>query len=74
MPKLIRITTAPLSLKVLLSGQMKYMNDNGFEVVMVSSDGKELEEVKQNEGCRHHIFVVEPGPLNWQAGSCAVLF
>ncbi len=55
MPKLIRITTAPLSLNVLLSGQMKYMNENGFEVVMVSSDGKELDIVKQHEGCRHHI-------------------
>jgi len=56
MPKLIRITTAPISLNVLLSGQMKYMNENGFEVIMVSSDGKELERVKQNEGCRHHII------------------
>ncbi len=56
MPKLIRITTAPISLKVLLSGQMKYMRENGFDVVMVSSDGKELEGVKQNEGCRHHII------------------
>ncbi len=56
MPKLIRITTAPISLKVLLSGQMKYMRENGFDVVMVSSDGKELKGVKQNEGCRHHII------------------
>ena len=56
MPKLIRITTAPISLKVLLSGQMKYMQENGFEVVMVSSDGKELGDVKANEGCRHHII------------------
>lgn len=56
MTKLIRITTAPLSLKVLLSGQMHFMQQNGFEVVMVSSDGKELEEVKQDEGCRHHII------------------
>ena len=56
MPKLIRITTAPISLKVLLSGQMKYMQENGFDVVMVSSDGKELGDVKANEGCRHHII------------------
>lgn len=56
MPKLIRITTAPISLKVLLSGQLKYMQENGFDVVMVSSDGKELESVLQNEGCRHHII------------------
>ncbi|MEI9912671.1 MAG: glycosyltransferase [Bacteroidota bacterium] len=56
MPKLIRITTAPLSLNVLLSGQMRYMQANGFEVVMVSSDGKELELVKRNEGCRHQVI------------------
>ncbi|HEY6502876.1 MAG TPA: glycosyltransferase family 4 protein [Chitinophagaceae bacterium] len=56
MPKLIRITTAPLSLNVLLRGQMRYMNENGFEVVMVSSDGPELELVKRNEGCPHYII------------------
>ncbi|HQV62328.1 MAG TPA: glycosyltransferase family 4 protein [Chitinophagaceae bacterium] len=56
MPKLIRITTAPISLNVLLRGQMRYMNENGFDVVMVSSDGKELETVKANEQCRHHII------------------
>lgn len=56
MAKIIRITTAPLSLKVLLAGQMKYMQEHGFEVVMVSSDGPELPSVKENEGCRHHII------------------
>ncbi|HCX75005.1 MAG TPA: glycosyltransferase family 1 protein, partial [Algoriphagus sp.] len=39
MPKLIRITTVPLSLNLLLSGQMKYMKDKGWEVIAVSSDG-----------------------------------
>jgi glycosyltransferase involved in cell wall biosynthesis len=56
MPKLIRITTAPISLNVLLPSQMRYMNEHGFEVVMVSSDGPELEKVKQQEGCRHFII------------------
>ncbi len=56
MPKLIRITTAPISLNVLLPGQMRHMNENGFEVVMVSSDGPELQAVKAREGCRHHII------------------
>lgn len=55
MPKLIRITTAPISLNVLLPGQMRYMQEKGIEVVMVSSDGPELETVKKKEGCRHHI-------------------
>lgn len=56
MPKLIRITTAPLSLKYLLSGQMKYMNENGFDVLMVSSDGKEWPDLVANEKCRNMII------------------
>jgi glycosyltransferase involved in cell wall biosynthesis len=56
MHKIIRITTAPISLNVLLPGQMKYMKEQGFEVVMVSSDGPELKKVIEKEGCRHHII------------------
>jgi len=37
--KLIRITTIPLSLKVLLWGQLKFMSENGFEVIGVSNPG-----------------------------------
>lgn len=55
MPKLIRITTAPLSLKYLLSNQMKYMNENGFEVIMLSSEGKEWPDLIANEKCAHRI-------------------
>lgn len=55
MPKLIRITTAPLSLKYLLSNQMKYMNENGFDVIMVSSEGKEWPDLIANEKCEHRI-------------------
>lgn len=46
--KLIRITTVPLSLKVLLKGQHKFMS-NYFKVIGVSSPGQELEEVKLEE-------------------------
>ncbi|HEX7845509.1 MAG TPA: glycosyltransferase family 4 protein [Chitinophagaceae bacterium] len=56
MPKLIRVTTIPLALHTLLKGQMRYMKDNGFEVIMVSADGKEREEVVRNEGCPHVII------------------
>ena len=55
MPKLLRITTVPLSLKVLLRGQMRFMQDNGFEVIMVSADGPELADVLAFEKCRHEI-------------------
>ncbi|WP_172918656.1 glycosyltransferase family 4 protein [Capnocytophaga canis] len=50
--KLFRITTVPISLKMLLKGQHRFMSDNGFEVVGVSSFGKELGEVSEDEGIR----------------------
>ncbi|WP_185145640.1 glycosyltransferase family 4 protein [Empedobacter tilapiae] len=49
MSKIIRITTIPLSLKVLLRGQLKFMS-NHFEVIGISSSDEELEEVKNDEG------------------------
>lgn len=54
--KLIRVTTVPMALKVLLRGQMKYMASHGFDVVMVSADGIELEDVKEYEGVRHECI------------------
>ena len=56
MPKIIRITTVPLSLKLLLAGQMKFMKDAGWEVLMVSADGKEINEVVRREGVEHKII------------------
>lgn len=47
--KIIRITTVPSSLKVLLRNQLKFMNKN-FEVIGVSSPEKELAEVALQEG------------------------
>lgn len=55
MPKLIRITTIPLSLKLLLTGQMKFIGKNGWEVITVSNDGREVAQVVKNEGTRHEI-------------------
>lgn len=46
--KLIRITTVPLSLKILLKGQHRFMSEH-FDVIGVSSPGKELDEVKKDE-------------------------
>jgi glycosyltransferase involved in cell wall biosynthesis len=53
--KIIRITTVPLALRYLLKGQMKFMKENGFEVVMISAEGKGLEEVIEGEQCRHIV-------------------
>lgn len=51
-PKLIRITTVPISLKTLLKGQHRFMFQNGFEVIGVSSSGKDLQDVERNETVR----------------------
>ena len=50
MKKLIRITTVPISFKVLLKGQLRFMASNGFDVKGVSSEEEELKEVRENEG------------------------
>jgi glycosyltransferase involved in cell wall biosynthesis len=55
MAKLIRITTVPMALRYLLPGQLRYMRENGFEVLMISADGPEREAVMNNEGCPHTI-------------------
>ena len=52
---LIRITTVPMAFKVLLAGQPKFMSENGFNVIMISADGKEVDDLKKQEGCTHII-------------------
>ena len=52
--KIIRITTVPASLSILLKGQLKYMSDY-YEVIGVSSSGSQLTEVEQNEGVKTYV-------------------
>lgn len=47
----MRITTVPVSMNVLLKHQLRFMASY-FEVVAVSSPGRELEEVAKREGVR----------------------
>lgn len=47
--KIIRTSTVPSSLKTLLKGQLRFMSENGFEVIGVSSNGKELQEIVVDE-------------------------
>lgn len=49
--RLLRITTVPISLKLLLRGQLEFMEANGIEVLSVSSDGPEVKQLK----VRHRI-------------------
>ena len=51
MHKLVRITTVPMSLLILLRSQLKFMSDY-YEVVAISSKGAGLEKVSQQTGLR----------------------
>lgn len=49
--KLLYITTVPYFTRIILKGQLKYMN-NFYEAVAVSSDGPDLKVVEEQEGIR----------------------
>ncbi len=50
--RLLRITTVPISLHLLLKGQFRFMSEQGFEVYTMSAAGKEVPEVVK-EGVEH---------------------
>lgn len=52
-------------MQVLLKGQMRFMQQQGFDVVMVSSDGPEVAPLKQQEGAPHFVvpFTRKISPL-----------
>lgn len=68
--KLIRITTVPMALRYLLPGQMKFMAAHGFDVLMISAEGKELLEVIEMEQCRHSIVPMTRKITPWQDLKC----
>ncbi|WP_460558999.1 glycosyltransferase family 4 protein [Ferruginibacter profundus] len=70
--KLIRITTVPMALRYLLPGQMKFMQQNGFNVIMISADGPELNDVIKNEACRHIVVPMTRKITPWQDLKCLV--
>ncbi len=47
--KIFRLTTVPLTLKLLLKNQLRFLSNN-FEIVAISSPGEDLHEVKRREG------------------------
>ena len=55
-PLLLRLTTVPISLDLLLTGQPAYMREHGFRVLLASADGPEREKVMEREACPHVII------------------
>ena len=52
-PKLFRISTVPMSLNLLLKGQLNFLNQD-FDVTAISGEGADLELVKEREGVKTH--------------------
>jgi glycosyltransferase involved in cell wall biosynthesis len=53
--KLVRITTVPISLRILLEGQLEYMS-NHFEVIAISSNEKILNEIGEKSGVKTYAI------------------
>ena len=56
-PKLFRIATVPMSLNLLLKGQLRFLNEH-FEVTAISGAGDDLEMVAKREGVKVHPIVM----------------
>jgi glycosyltransferase involved in cell wall biosynthesis len=54
-PRLLRITTVPISLNVLLHGQLEFFSESGFDVLAVSSSGKEVADITR-QAIRHKVI------------------
>ncbi len=59
-----------MALAYLLPGQMKFMHENGFDVLMISADGKDREKVIANEKCQHIIVPMTRRITPWQDLKC----
>jgi len=51
--KVFRISTVPISLNLLLKGQLRYLNDF-YDITAISGPGLDLDEVKIREGVNTH--------------------
>lgn len=52
-PLIFRITTVGMSLRYLLKNQIKYIKENGYDVIMISAYDESVEFAKKNEQCEH---------------------
>lgn len=56
--KVVRTSTVPISLNILLKGQLKFLNQF-FEIKAVSSRGNDLEEIRIREGVGVKVLEME---------------
>lgn len=51
--KIIRVATVPISFKTLLKGQLAYIRKHGFDPLMVSADGDEVDQIIKEQMAPH---------------------
>lgn len=56
MPKYLLLSTEPITFKLLLSGQPKLMKEQGWELLLVSADGREIQQICRAEELRHEVI------------------
>ncbi|NDV78852.1 glycosyltransferase family 4 protein [Dysgonomonas sp. 511] len=56
--KLFRISTVPISLNILLKGQLRYLNQY-YDITGISSPGEDLDAVAEREGIRTRSICIE---------------
>lgn len=58
MKKVVRVATIPMSLNILLKGQLEYLSDY-YEVTAVSGAGPDLDAIAQREGVKVYPIDIE---------------
>lgn len=56
MPKLIRLTTNPIFFKTSLEGQIDFLQKKGFQIILASSDRRDLLQILRQTACEHVVI------------------
>ena len=57
--RLVYVITHPMSARHLLNGQLAYMKKQGFDVILITSPGEELNGLAEREGVSIHVIPME---------------
>jgi len=73
MPKILFLSTEPITFKLLLSGQPELMKEQGWEVLLVSADGREIQQIFRAEKVQHQVIPFVKGVNFWEDLICFLL-
>ena len=53
--RVLKIVTVPITFETILTGQMRFLNENGYDVTMVSANSAGIGALTTREGCPHQV-------------------